>query len=65
VETNCYPFISSTKPAFGADVLERFGVEGTGEIILVDDANCSCGGLSQFNFAENGTQRLYSDPINL
>jgi len=60
------PFILNKTLHLVQMFMERFGVEGTGEIILVDDnANCSCGGLSQFNFAENGTQRLYSDPINL
>jgi len=59
------PVYPQQNSAFGADVYGKIRVEGTGEIILVDDNACSCGGLSQFNFAENGTQRLYSDPINL
>jgi len=48
------PVYPQQNSAFGADVYGKIRVEGTGEIILVDNANCSA--LSQFNFAENGTQ---------
>jgi len=38
------PVYPQQNSAFGADVYGKIRVEGTGEIILVDDnVNCSCG----------------------